>query len=131
MNTTTRVHEYCSLFTEFSMYLREKKSYWLAPVIFVLLAMSALAFFLKAVFWLRLFIQCFSLWRACVWQQNSYPKVGPLVEVRNARTRVVPEQYRQNMEPIVRFSQEQHTIGSGRCRIVHRRQFGQLVLGFS
>lgn len=47
MNTTTRVHEYCSLFTEFSMYLKEKKSYWLAPVIFVLLAMSALAFFLE------------------------------------------------------------------------------------
>ena len=45
MNTATKVHDYYSLITEFSMYLKEKKSYWLAPVIFVLLAMSALAFF--------------------------------------------------------------------------------------
>ena len=47
MNTITRVHDYYSLITEFSTYLKEKKSYWLAPVIFVLLALSALAFFLE------------------------------------------------------------------------------------
>ena len=47
MNTVTKVHNYYSLVSEFSMYLKEKKSYWLAPVIFVLLALSALAFFLE------------------------------------------------------------------------------------
>ncbi|HNV26194.1 MAG TPA: DUF5989 family protein [Nitrospira sp.] len=47
MHTTTKVHDYYCLITEFSMYLKEKKSYWLAPVIFVLMAMSALAFFLE------------------------------------------------------------------------------------
>lgn len=44
---TTRIYDYCSLITEFGMYLKEKKSYWLAPIIFVLLAMSAVAFFLE------------------------------------------------------------------------------------
>jgi hypothetical protein len=47
MNTTTKAQDYYSLMTEFWMYLKEKKSYWLAPVIFVLMAMSALAFFLE------------------------------------------------------------------------------------
>ncbi|MCC2642562.1 MAG: uncharacterized protein K0S45_2975 [Nitrospira sp.] len=47
MNTATRVKDYYSLVAEFSMYIKEKKSYWLAPVIFVLLALSALAFFLE------------------------------------------------------------------------------------
>ena len=47
MNTATKVHDYYSLITEFSMYLKEKRSYWLASVIFVLLAVSALAFFLE------------------------------------------------------------------------------------
>lgn len=47
MSTTTKAHDYYSLMTEFSMYLKEKKSYWLAPVIFVLMVMSALAFFLE------------------------------------------------------------------------------------
>jgi uncharacterized protein DUF5989 len=47
MNTVTKVHTYYSLISEFSMYLKETKSYWLAPVIFVLLALSALAFFLE------------------------------------------------------------------------------------
>ena len=47
MNTITRMNDYCGLITEFAMYLKEKKSYWLAPIIFVLLAMSALAFFLE------------------------------------------------------------------------------------
>jgi hypothetical protein len=41
------MNDYCGLITEFAMYLKEKKSYWLAPIIFVLLAMSALAFFLE------------------------------------------------------------------------------------
>lgn len=47
MNPSTKVHDYYTLVSEFSLYLREKKSYWLAPVIFVLLALSALAFFLE------------------------------------------------------------------------------------
>ena len=47
MSTSTRVNDYYSLVAEFSMYLKEKKSYWLAPVIFVLLLLSALAFFLE------------------------------------------------------------------------------------
>jgi hypothetical protein len=32
---------------ELVTYLQEKKSYWLAPVIFILLALSALTFFLE------------------------------------------------------------------------------------
>ncbi|HQY57864.1 MAG: DUF5989 family protein [Nitrospira sp.] len=47
MNSFTKVHEYYALVSELLLYLREKKSYWLAPVIFVLLAFSALAFFLE------------------------------------------------------------------------------------
>ncbi len=47
MNAVTKVHDYYSLVSEYSLYLRETKSYWLAPVVFVLLALSALAFFLE------------------------------------------------------------------------------------
>lgn len=47
MNTATRVKDYYSLIAEFMMFLKESKSYWLAPVIFVLLLLSALAFFLE------------------------------------------------------------------------------------
>jgi hypothetical protein len=47
MSTSARVGDYYSLASEFVMYLKENKSYWLAPVIFVLMAMSALAFFLE------------------------------------------------------------------------------------
>jgi hypothetical protein len=47
MNTMTKAQNYYSLIFEFSMYLKETKSYWLAPVVFVLLALSALAFFLE------------------------------------------------------------------------------------
>ena len=47
MSTSTRVKDYYSLVAEFVMYLKEMKSYWLAPLIFVLLALSALAFFLE------------------------------------------------------------------------------------
>jgi hypothetical protein len=43
----TKAQNYYSLISEFSMYLKETKSYWLAPVVFVLLALSALAFFLE------------------------------------------------------------------------------------
>lgn len=47
MSTATRVKDYYSLIEEFVLYLREMKSYWLAPLIFVLLALSALTFFLE------------------------------------------------------------------------------------
>lgn len=47
MNTVARVRDYSGLVTEFTIYLKEKKSYWLAPIIFVLMALSALAFFLE------------------------------------------------------------------------------------
>ncbi len=47
MITSTSGHVYYSLVAEFVMYLKERKSYWLAPVIFVLLLLSALAFFLE------------------------------------------------------------------------------------
>ena len=47
MRTSTRVNDYYSLGAEFVMFLKERKSYWLAPVIFVLLLLSALAFFLE------------------------------------------------------------------------------------
>lgn len=47
MSTSTRVKDYYSLVGEFGLYLKESKSYWLAPLIFVLLALSALAFFLE------------------------------------------------------------------------------------
>jgi hypothetical protein len=47
MSTATRGKDYSSLVAEFVMYLKESRSYWLAPVIFVLLLLSALAFFLE------------------------------------------------------------------------------------
>ncbi|MEX5219297.1 MAG: DUF5989 family protein [Nitrospiraceae bacterium] len=47
ITTTTRAKEYYSLGIELATYLQEKKSYWLAPVIFILLALSALTFFLE------------------------------------------------------------------------------------
>jgi hypothetical protein len=47
MNTATRGKDYSSLGAELVMFLKERKSYWLAPVIFVLLLLSALAFFLE------------------------------------------------------------------------------------
>ena len=47
MSTSVRVKDYCSLLGEFKEYLNERKSYWLAPLIFVALLMSALAFFLE------------------------------------------------------------------------------------
>ena len=47
MNTIAQVKDYFSLIEEFTMYLKDNKSYWLAPVIFVCLLLSALAFFLE------------------------------------------------------------------------------------
>ena len=47
MNTTTRGKDYFTLIAEFGLFLKEKQSYWLAPLIFVLLLLSALAFFLE------------------------------------------------------------------------------------
>jgi hypothetical protein len=47
LSISTRVKDYYSLGGEFVMFLTERKSYWLAPVIFVLLLLSALAFFLE------------------------------------------------------------------------------------
>ena len=47
MSASEEVKEYSNLIKEFVMYLKENKSYWLAPVIFVLLLLSSLAFFLE------------------------------------------------------------------------------------
>ncbi len=47
MSTSTRGKVYNSQIAEFVFFLKERKSYWLAPVIFVLLLLSALAFFLE------------------------------------------------------------------------------------
>lgn len=47
MNAIARCKDYFGLIEEFAMYLKENKSYWLAPVIFVCLLLSALAFFLE------------------------------------------------------------------------------------
>jgi hypothetical protein len=47
MSTFSKAKDYSSLIKEFAMYLNENKSYWLAPVIFVCLLLSALGFFLE------------------------------------------------------------------------------------
>ena len=47
MSTSTRAKDYYSLVSEFVVFLKESRSYWLAPIIFVLLLLSALAFFLE------------------------------------------------------------------------------------
>ena len=47
ITTPARAKEYYSLSVELAAYLKEKKSYWLAPVIFILLVLSALTFFLE------------------------------------------------------------------------------------
>jgi hypothetical protein len=47
MRAITKVNDYVTLVTELSIYLKQNKSYWLAPVIFVCLLLSALAFFLE------------------------------------------------------------------------------------
>ncbi|HMD82880.1 MAG TPA: DUF5989 family protein [Anaerolineales bacterium] len=47
MNGFDKVKDYSNLIEEFTIYLKENKSFWLAPVIFVCLLLSALAFFLE------------------------------------------------------------------------------------
>jgi hypothetical protein len=47
MRTIAKVNDYVTLINELVLYLKENKSYWLAPVIFVCLLLSALAFFLE------------------------------------------------------------------------------------
>lgn len=47
MSTVSRTDGYFGLVKEFVGYLNERKSFWLAPMIFVLLLLSALAFFLE------------------------------------------------------------------------------------
>jgi hypothetical protein len=47
METFAKVKDYFGLIEEFAIYLKQNKSYWLAPVIFVCLLLSALAFFLE------------------------------------------------------------------------------------
>jgi len=42
-----RLQSYTGLVREFVDYLRERKTYWLAPVIFVLLMLATLGFFLE------------------------------------------------------------------------------------
>ena len=47
MNVDTRVQDFTSLVRDFVDYLRERRAYWLAPVIFVLLMLATLGFFLE------------------------------------------------------------------------------------
>ena len=47
MSAFEKLKDYSNVIEEFSMYLKENKAYWLAPVIFVLLLLSSLAFFLE------------------------------------------------------------------------------------
>jgi hypothetical protein len=47
MSSSANAKDCYSLVAEFVMYLKASKSYWLAPLIFVLLLLSALAFFLE------------------------------------------------------------------------------------
>ena len=46
-NMNNAVHEYWRLVLEFTEYLKERKTYWLAPVIFTLLMIGTLGFFLE------------------------------------------------------------------------------------
>lgn len=47
MNVGTRVQDFTGLVREFVDYLRERKTYWLTPLIFVLLMLATLGFFLE------------------------------------------------------------------------------------
>ena len=47
MEGLQKVKDYSALIEEFVIYLKATRSYWLAPVIFVCLLLSALAFFLE------------------------------------------------------------------------------------
>jgi len=44
---TSRMHDYQELVQEFTAFVRERRSYWLAPLIFVLLMLATVAFFLE------------------------------------------------------------------------------------
>lgn len=48
MSATQKTKEYFNLVEEYTMYLKQTKSYWFAPMIFVFLLLSALAFFLES-----------------------------------------------------------------------------------
>jgi len=41
------MHDYQELIQEFTSFVRERRSYWLAPLIFVLLMLATVAFFLE------------------------------------------------------------------------------------
>jgi hypothetical protein len=47
MSALVKADGYVNLIKEFVGYLNERKSFWLAPLIFVFLLLSALAFFLE------------------------------------------------------------------------------------
>lgn len=47
MNIQSGVQDYAQLIREFQVYVRERKSYWLAPLIFIILMFATLAFFLE------------------------------------------------------------------------------------
>jgi len=47
MNASESASGYYGLVMEWVMFVKEKKSYWMAPVLFILLLLSALAFFLE------------------------------------------------------------------------------------
>jgi len=47
MNVDTRMQYYTGLVREFVDYLIERRTYWLAPIIFLLLMLGTVAFFLE------------------------------------------------------------------------------------
>jgi uncharacterized protein DUF5989 len=47
VSVDTRVQDYTGLAREFVDYLRERKTLWLAPLIFVLLMLATVGFFLE------------------------------------------------------------------------------------
>ena len=47
MSPATRIKDYCSLVAEFMGYLKERRTFWLAPLIFTLLLLGSLLFFLE------------------------------------------------------------------------------------
>ena len=47
MNVDTRMQDYTGLVREFVDYLIERRTYWLAPIIFLLLMLGTVAFFLE------------------------------------------------------------------------------------
>jgi hypothetical protein len=47
MTTDSRAKAYLGIFGEFLEFIVERKSYWLAPLLFILLLVGALGFFLE------------------------------------------------------------------------------------